>query len=545
MNTETIKFRAQAGMALVFSLMLLLILTVLGITSMSGTLMQERMAGNVNLQTLAFEAASAGVPDSLEWGLDTDNWNGNGACTRGGGEWVTPWSPFTAVNVPNLPDGIVVEYQRRIGCFEPDDIPDHWQDSGFSIPTQLLVLNQGRVRRGNEVLATREVEVRIENRGGESQCAISIYGGLDPDGVNAANGNFQVDGGEGGCPISISKGSGIDALLDSIVEDKEGQYQPNPPGIQETEGHAPWNNAEEFATTVNQIKTAVLAYQEWNEYWRDIDFDDPSQWNPANPYWPEDCPDPCPPPEEWPGKPGYNGDESSIPFCESTFYAGNTRPGNQGVGNCNIPNLPGGNNAWENSGNSVPSFGADAEDLLDGLHITYIAGHVGLGGNQDVSGIVIAEGGACWSGTASFTGMKMMLGGHYQMSGGGSAQGQGHTVGALTLTKLIDRYPYSDLEGLDFQDMSSEDLMRMPYDPPSTQFDLNDLWFSGGGGHAIDFKCEADDDGPGFTQAIERLNNCLQLEEPLEPNCDPDGFGLRKAIASWREYVDRQRWPDN
>ena len=52
---------AQSGAALVVVLMLLLIITLLGLASMRGSLMQERMAGYTQGRALAFQAAEAGL----------------------------------------------------------------------------------------------------------------------------------------------------------------------------------------------------------------------------------------------------------------------------------------------------------------------------------------------------------------------------------------------------------------------------------------------------------------------------------------------------
>ena len=58
----TVKSRsAQSGAALVVVLMLLLIITLLGLASMRGSLMQERMAGYTQGRALAFQAAEAGL----------------------------------------------------------------------------------------------------------------------------------------------------------------------------------------------------------------------------------------------------------------------------------------------------------------------------------------------------------------------------------------------------------------------------------------------------------------------------------------------------
>jgi len=51
----------QTGSALIVSLVLLLVLTVLSITAMQGTTMQERMAGNFRETNAAFQAAEAAL----------------------------------------------------------------------------------------------------------------------------------------------------------------------------------------------------------------------------------------------------------------------------------------------------------------------------------------------------------------------------------------------------------------------------------------------------------------------------------------------------
>lgn len=53
--------KAQQGAALLVVLMLLLIVTLLGIASMRGTIMQERMAANVTARSMAFQVAEAGL----------------------------------------------------------------------------------------------------------------------------------------------------------------------------------------------------------------------------------------------------------------------------------------------------------------------------------------------------------------------------------------------------------------------------------------------------------------------------------------------------
>ncbi len=56
----------QRGAALIVALVLLLVVTVLGVTSMRTTTLQERMAGNLRDNHLAFQAAEAALRDGEE-----------------------------------------------------------------------------------------------------------------------------------------------------------------------------------------------------------------------------------------------------------------------------------------------------------------------------------------------------------------------------------------------------------------------------------------------------------------------------------------------
>ncbi|MCG5534646.1 pilus assembly PilX family protein [Ectothiorhodospira mobilis] len=57
----------QRGAVLAVSLIFLLLLTLLGVTTMQSTLLQERMAGSFRDRDLAFQAAEAGLRDAEEW----------------------------------------------------------------------------------------------------------------------------------------------------------------------------------------------------------------------------------------------------------------------------------------------------------------------------------------------------------------------------------------------------------------------------------------------------------------------------------------------
>lgn len=74
MNTHTQKNDfSQTGAVLVVSLIILTVMTLIGITAMQTTILQERMAGNSRDLNMAFEAAEAANREGENWisGLNT------------------------------------------------------------------------------------------------------------------------------------------------------------------------------------------------------------------------------------------------------------------------------------------------------------------------------------------------------------------------------------------------------------------------------------------------------------------------------------------
>lgn len=57
----------QRGAALIAGLLILVILSILGITTMQSSVLQERMAGNLEQRDVAFQAAEAGLRDAEAW----------------------------------------------------------------------------------------------------------------------------------------------------------------------------------------------------------------------------------------------------------------------------------------------------------------------------------------------------------------------------------------------------------------------------------------------------------------------------------------------
>lgn len=62
--------RRQSGAVLVISLIILLVMTVIGVTAMRRTTIEEKMAGNLRDRNLAFQAAEAALRDAQTWLAD-------------------------------------------------------------------------------------------------------------------------------------------------------------------------------------------------------------------------------------------------------------------------------------------------------------------------------------------------------------------------------------------------------------------------------------------------------------------------------------------
>lgn len=91
MNTKHIKFKLhnQTGSALIVSLSILLVLTILGVSAMRTTSLQEKMAGNARDTDVAFQAAESAIREAERF-LDTisnrDLFSNTGG--TGGGYWL-------------------------------------------------------------------------------------------------------------------------------------------------------------------------------------------------------------------------------------------------------------------------------------------------------------------------------------------------------------------------------------------------------------------------------------------------------------------------
>lgn len=106
MNRPFNKFHSMTGSALIVSLIILLVMTLLGITAMSTTTLEEKMAGNMRDSNLAFQAAEAALRagETMANGLSSPC---GGPCFSGNADyladtfWSTNGQAYSAIDVNN------------------------------------------------------------------------------------------------------------------------------------------------------------------------------------------------------------------------------------------------------------------------------------------------------------------------------------------------------------------------------------------------------------------------------------------------------------
>ena len=77
MTARSTRYRPQEGVVLVIGLIFLLIMTLIGVSAIQTTTLDEKMAGNSRDRSLAFQAAEAALRDA-----EQDIWNSNAAYAR-------------------------------------------------------------------------------------------------------------------------------------------------------------------------------------------------------------------------------------------------------------------------------------------------------------------------------------------------------------------------------------------------------------------------------------------------------------------------------
>lgn len=501
----------QQGIALIFALLLLLVLTVIGVGTLSSVRMQERMAGNANLQSLAFHGASAAIAETLEWGFDTDNWD-EATCLRGSGDWLGPWSTPTPLVVPGIPAGFAVRYQQRVGCFEA---PGWTLLAGIDpndVPQQLLALGVGEVVRTSdgEVVATREIEVRLEERGFDNPTCLIQTGPLSIVDIRMPNSNqFQIDARPAGCPIQTADAASAGEMRDQLAAggDRTGNYLPTNPGITHGPLDGAWGDPILLARAVNAMKIGIRGY------------------------------------ELWPGA------DNAFAAC-----AGRLQVGNQD---------------WRNSNNCGGTV-VDGITYVAG-NLT-VAGNCEINGQIIVEGGYYSNGTPAYTGDLLILGGEIDIGGFGRADNSGlvilqdlgaRVQSQSPRVAYDTDNSLIPPDPVSFGEGIFRIDGGGNAVIR-----PLECTDLQANWdrLNGCLGALETMVTDPgdllDSDGdPIYANMFEQhraevaglsvLDDLDIIRLPDEdagtvrfpiPRCSGDGTGTRFAIASWREFIDQGRW---
>jgi type IV pilus assembly protein PilX len=130
-------YRGQGGAVLIISLFILLIMTLVGITSMSTTSLEEKMAGNMRDKNIALQSTEAALEDGEGWlaSLGTEPAD----ATSCGSPPCDVW----ALNIlPSLADQSVSWWQanaREYGTAGAKDISDVNTDPYFVVEAQAYV----------------------------------------------------------------------------------------------------------------------------------------------------------------------------------------------------------------------------------------------------------------------------------------------------------------------------------------------------------------------------------------------------------------------
>ena len=441
MNIKSNKHRQQ-GVALILSLLLLFVLVILGVAGFSNTHIQERSAGNALLQTLAFEAASAGANDAINFFDANRELGDDQLCGATGHEgWASPtgWGDFVEVRSGSHSAG----YRSRMYCLA-DAYPCSAEDEGAGLCTsedrpvrsQLFVLSRGEVfSPDNTVIARRDVEVRLEvgNPGGGpgDGCTAICFPGCETGDLAFPTSNaFKVDG-NGEPAITAGCQGAADAITGAIRTNRIGNYGG---GIEATTPGSPWDSLTTVDAFRENLKAAAEAAQLAGT-----------------------CQTAC----------TLGGDPLGEPFIDN--------------------------------GNS--SYGSVGDE-----QVTYVEGNAEMGGGISGAGIFVVNGNLVWNGTPNFKGLILVLGGTFDVIGGGTGGDHGGSV-----------------------------VLLNTHDTIGDSFGAVNADFTGGGTALYKFDCNA------LWAAHDLLDAAGQ--ELWSPECDVGPETVFQAgppeivIASWRENI--------
>ena len=249
-------YRAK-GTVLVLSLLILLVLTIVGVASMTNVLMQERMAGNVNLQSLAFEAASAGIGEALDHGMVE---LASRPCPDSGNQWSGTSSDWTTLDLPDdSAQGVVMRFSLRTDCLQLPQLIDT-ADGTISVPRfESYVTSRGEaVNDSGDLLAAREIEVRIDSFRRDGLSAMRVEGTAEIV-FEAGNSNSFVMDGQGGAAISTSTPENSAIISEDLAE--KDRVQNFVGGVGTSTYPPPFNDGAEMAKFVSRVRAYMEHFQ--------------------------------------------------------------------------------------------------------------------------------------------------------------------------------------------------------------------------------------------------------------------------------------------
>lgn len=256
--TRTMIQARQGGVALFLSLIMLLVLTVLGISSFQNSHMQERSAGNARLQSVAFEAAAAGASNAINF-FDSNRDLGPdqlcGSLDHPGWDDPTAWVDMGNIGGAGL--------KQRMYCLA-DAYPctvDNVDCDARPPRSQLFVLSRGEITSGGDVVALRDVEVRLAVTpawGVGGGCGAICFPGCESGTLYFPNSeDFYVDG-NGGPAITGGCQEMAYDISDAIRDNRIGNYLG---GVVATSPESPWDSAENVEAFRANVEATAMASQ--------------------------------------------------------------------------------------------------------------------------------------------------------------------------------------------------------------------------------------------------------------------------------------------
>lgn len=120
--------KKSRGSVLIISLLILLLMTILGLSAMQSTNLQERMAGNMNDRNLAFQAAESAIAQAQEYIRGTPSPSSVGPLNNA--TRAETWETFFVTNRGGTPATITTD-----GSFTLADMPRYAIEE-LSIPSR-------------------------------------------------------------------------------------------------------------------------------------------------------------------------------------------------------------------------------------------------------------------------------------------------------------------------------------------------------------------------------------------------------------------------